>query len=90
MIGHMFRDLFQNPLAADIRAASGRALRELIHSLAREGVQAAIVPPQIPDDLVRSQVDQLPDIDTSTGPIVAGTPQFQGHPQPHYQPPPVQ
>ena len=27
MIGHMFRDLFQNPLAADIRSASGRALR---------------------------------------------------------------
>jgi hypothetical protein len=90
MIGHMFRDLFQNPLSADVRSASGRALRELIHSLTREGVQAAIVPPQIPDDLVRSQVDQLPDIDTSTGPIVAGTPQFQGHPQPHYQPPPVQ
>ena len=81
MIGHMFRDLFQNPLAADVRSASGRALRELIHSLAREGVQAAINPPQIPEDLVRSQVDQLPDIDTSTGPIVTGTPQFQGRPQ---------
>jgi hypothetical protein len=86
MIGHMFRDLFQNPLAADVRAASGRALRELIHSLTREGVQAAIMPPQIPEDLVRSQVDQLPSIDTSTGPIVAGTPQFPGQ-QPGYQPP---
>jgi hypothetical protein len=86
MIGHMFRDLFQNPLSADVRSASSRALRELIHSLTREGVQAAIMPPQIPDDLMRSQVDQLPNIDTSTGPIVAGTPQFTGQPQ--YQPPP--
>jgi hypothetical protein len=77
MICHMFRDLFQNPLSADVRAASGRALRELIHSLTREGVQAAIMPPAIPAELVRSQVDQLPDIDTSTGPIVTGTPQFQ-------------
>jgi hypothetical protein len=86
MIGHMFRDLFQNPLSADVRSASSRALRELIHSLTREGVQAAIMPPQIPDDLVRSQIDQLPNIDTSTGPIVTGTPQFSGQ-QPQYQAP---
>jgi hypothetical protein len=76
MICHMFRDVFQNPLSADIRAASSRALRELIHSLTREGVQAAVLPPAIPEELVRSQVDQLPDIDTSTGPIVTGAPQF--------------
>lgn len=46
VLAHIVRDLLQasNP-ASDVRAASSRALRELIHSVTREGVQAAISHP---------------------------------------------
>jgi hypothetical protein len=69
MIGHIFRDMFATDLAADVRAASGRALRELIHSVAREGVQAAILQP-MSEDMARRQVDQLPSLDVPTGGLV--------------------
>jgi hypothetical protein len=76
MIGHMFRDMFQSGLAGDVRSASGRALRELIHSITREGVQAAILQPPVPEDVARAQVSQLPSLDAPTGPIMT-VPQYQ-------------
>jgi hypothetical protein len=67
MIGHLFRDMLHTGLDSDLRAAEGRALRELIHSVTREGVLAAILQP-VADEMARRQVDQLPTLDAPTGP----------------------
>ncbi|GAA3260807.1 hypothetical protein ACFO1B_55965 [Dactylosporangium siamense] len=80
MIGHLFRDAFQGGPQSDVRAASSRALRELIHSVTREGVQGAILQPPVSDEVARAQIDQLPNLNLSTGPMVANAPQFQPQP----------
>lgn len=82
MIGHLIRDMFQSPLHADVRAASSRALRELIHSVTREGVQAAILQPPVSEEAARAQIEGLPSLDTPAGPVVVNAPQFQPPTQP--------
>ena len=64
-----------------------RSLRELIHSVTREGVQAAILQPPIPEEAARAQLDQLRDVAEApaTG-YVAGHPTVQAY----YQPQPTQ
>jgi hypothetical protein len=92
LIAHLLRDMFQGAsLASDVRAASNRALRELIHSITREGVQAAILRPPVPEDVAQAHVDQLPSLD-----VVAPTPGYDpvtglpNRPQPvHVAPPPA-
>jgi len=64
LIVHLFRDMFQGAgSASDVRAAWTRALRELIHSVTREGVQAAILQPPVPEEVARAHIDQLPELD---------------------------
>jgi hypothetical protein len=88
MIGNLFRDMFQfhaAQLAADVRAANSRALRELIHSVTREGVQAAIMQPPVSYEVARSQIDALPTLDMPGAPMVTGAPQFQPQTHQHTQ-----
>ncbi len=64
LIGHLFRDMFAamgtgRTIKMEVKTAATRALRELIHSVTREGVQAAILQPPVPEDAARAQVDQL-------------------------------
>lgn len=71
VLGHLIRDFFQvSDAAADIRAASSRALRELVHSVTREGVQAAILNPPVDDATARTKLAWLPSLNERTG----GTP----------------
>jgi hypothetical protein len=95
LIGHIFRDMFSGfggkGLDGEVRAAATRALRELIHSVTREGVQAAILQPPVPEEAARAQVDQLRNLDSPTGyvppqPVYYAQP---GQPQPG-QPQPSQ
>jgi hypothetical protein len=85
LIGHIFRDIFAGlggkGLEGEVRAAATRALRELIHSVTREGVQAAILQPPVPEDAARAQVDQLRNLDSPTG-YVPPQPVYYGQPQP--------
>jgi hypothetical protein len=101
LIGHIFRDMFSGfggkGLDGEVRAASTRALRELIHSVTREGVQAAILQPPVPEDAARAQVDQLRNLDAPTGYVMTGQipvpppqyaqPQSNTGAYPTYQPP---
>jgi hypothetical protein len=66
LIAHIFRDMFSSPLAAEVRASSARALRELVHSVTREGVQAAILQPPVTDEQVQAEVGQLAEFDALT------------------------
>jgi hypothetical protein len=69
LIAHLLRDMFQaSGLATDVRAAWSRALRELLHSVTREGVQAAILRPPVQEDVARAHVDQLPSLDVLAAP----------------------
>ena len=70
LIGHLFRDMFASigtgkTLSMEVKTSTTRSLRELIHSVTREGVQAAILQPPIPEDAARAQIDQLraPDVE---------------------------
>jgi hypothetical protein len=92
LIGHLFRDTFAamgsgRTVKMEVKTATTRALRELIHSVTREGVQAAILHPPVPEDAARAQVDQLRDLGADgqqqpTG-YLAGYPTGQ---QPAYAP----
>ncbi|MGM7643437.1 hypothetical protein ACSVDM_00940 [Nocardia sp. JW2] len=66
VLGHLIRDIFQSSthliLASEMRTASTRSLRELVHSLTREGVQAAIIAPPVSIDEAAYEVAQLPDL----------------------------
>jgi hypothetical protein len=79
LIGHLLRDTFQGTglstgFSSEMRATASRALRELVHSVTREGVQAAILPPPVADDRVRADTDQLRDIATAAAtPSTSGT-----------------
>jgi hypothetical protein len=93
LIGHLFRDMFASigtgkTLSMEVKTSATRSLRELIHSVTREGVQAAILQPPIPEEAARAQLDQLRDVTEApaTG-YVAGHPVAQ---QPYYQPQPTQ
>jgi hypothetical protein len=89
LIGHLFRDMFASigtgrTLSMEVKTSATRSLRELIHSVTREGVQAAILQPPIPEDAARAQIDQLRDVaETPQTGYVAGHPTGQ---QPYYQP----
>jgi hypothetical protein len=77
LIGHLFRDMFASigtgrTLNMEVKTATTRALRELIHSVTREGVQAAILQPPIPEDAARAQVDQLREVSADGPPAYAG------------------
>jgi hypothetical protein len=83
LIGHLFRDMFASigtgrTLSMEVKTSETRSLRELIHSVTREGVQAAILQPPIPEDAARAQVDQLRDVaeNPQTG-YVTGPPTTQ-------------
>lgn len=87
LIGHIFRDMFSGfagkGLTGEVRAATTRALRELIHSVTREGVQAAILQPPVPEDAARAQVEQLRNLDGPTGYVTGQMPVAQAYyPQP--------
>jgi hypothetical protein len=91
LIGHLFRDMFASigtgrTLSMEVKTATTRSLRELIHSVTREGVQAAILQPPIPEDAARAQLDQLRDVaeEQPTG-YIAGHPTAQ---QAYYPPQP--
>ena len=92
LIGHLFRDMFNSigtgrTLSMEIKTSATRSLRELIHSVTREGVQAAILQPPIPEDAARAQLDQLRDVtETPATGYVAGHPTAQAY----YQPQPTQ
>ncbi|GIJ49947.1 hypothetical protein Val02_68330 [Virgisporangium aliadipatigenens] len=88
LIAHMLRDMFQflsNSMSSDVRGASARALRELIHSVTREGVQAAILQPPVADEVARAQIAQLPSLDAQRGPDVSSAQQFTAQQQAQYQ-----
>jgi hypothetical protein len=97
LIGHLFRDMFASigtgrTLSMEVKTSATRSLRELIHSVTREGVQAAILQPPIPEDAARAQLDQLRDVAEQQGTgYVAGHPtQAYYPPQPQPQPQPQQ
>ncbi|NNH71006.1 hypothetical protein HLB23_14225 [Nocardia uniformis] len=73
VLAHLIRDIFQSSshlsLASEMRTASNRALRELVHSLTREGVQAAIIAPPLSHDDAVNDIARLPD-------LTAGQPSF--------------
>jgi hypothetical protein len=90
LIAHMLRDMFQflsNSMSSDVRGASSRALRELIHSVTREGVQAAILQPPVSDEVARAQIARLPSLDGQPGPNVSNAQQFTAQQQAQYQQP---
>jgi hypothetical protein len=76
LIGHMFRDLVQPALTATVHASLTAARCEVLHSVVREGVQAAILHPVKPET-----VDDLPPPDRTTGPVVSSATQFQTPPE---------
>ncbi|OLB65641.1 MAG: hypothetical protein AUI10_05970 [Actinobacteria bacterium 13_2_20CM_2_72_6] len=93
LIGHLFRDMFNSigtgrTLSMEIKTSATRSLRELIHSVTREGVQAAILQPPIPEDAARAQLDQLRDVAEPQTGYVAGHP--TGAQPAHYQQPQAQ
>jgi hypothetical protein len=93
LIGHLFRDMFAaigtgRTLSMEVKTSATRSLRELIHSVTREGVQAAILQPPIPEEAARAQIDQLRDVAEAPA-----TGYVAGHPaaaQAYYQPQPTQ
>lgn len=66
LVGHILRDMFQGAgvgsVYGDLRSAAHRALRELIHSVVREGVQVAILQPAIDEHQVRADLSNLPNL----------------------------
>lgn len=70
VLGHLLRDIFRGAgvgsFTGDVRNAANRALRELIHSATREGVQAAVLQPPVNDETARAEIDQLPDVAVSS------------------------
>lgn len=96
VIGNMLREIFQrDTYAADLRTATTRALREMIHSLVREGVQAAITSTPISDQQAQAVMSALPPLSETgygtTGPPFAPPVPFAGPqaagPQPPWPPP---
>jgi len=104
LIGNMIRDMVQGlgfrELNSDVRAASTRALRELVHSVIREGVQASLLEPPIDEAVAQANFNQLPALDVPGGTPTAPAPrmpapqmpapqmpapQMPGYPAPGYQ-----
>lgn len=85
VIGNSIRDMAMatgiGRLQTAVRAASTRAMRELIHSVTREGVQAAIINPPVPVDAAH-QVELLPDLDMPTPPGKQPDRAWPGEPRP--------
>jgi hypothetical protein len=68
LIGNQLRDTFRglsepSNIAVDLRGSNARALRELVHSLTREGIQAALLQVELAP-AVQQQIDTLPNLDS--------------------------
>ncbi|MGH3680793.1 MAG: hypothetical protein ACRDT2_11170 [Natronosporangium sp.] len=88
VVGNLIRDIFRDAgigsVHGDVRDSVNRAMRELIHSVTREGVQAAIVEPPVALDFARAEVERLPNLDLPRVP--AGAQPAAPHSQPAQAP----
>lgn len=72
ILGHLIRDVFRRfsesaDVVVDVRSSNARALRELVHSLVREGTQAALLGAPVSPE-AQQEINRLPSLESGDNP----------------------